>query len=157
MALTTDEIERKLAADITEYLAVAESEDHSLRTKRSAPVLQGLGWLLERHLEGQEGFPFGIGIDLVDPGWFGIRTFPFGLEFYGYAMWSTEGRREWVDPFSVRVQVAPAGGFLAEYRMEFGDARRGLGHIRWGRHAKEIEKNRPEKWLFTFTKESSNL
>jgi hypothetical protein len=157
MAITADEVERKLAADIMEYLAVAESEDHTLRTMRSGPVLQDLGWLLEDHLEGQEGYPFGIGIDRVDPGWFGIRTFPLGLEFYGYAMWYRDGKRMCVDPFAVRVQVAPAGDFLAEYRLEFGDARRGLGHIGWGRHAKEIEKNRPEKWLFTFTKELSSL
>ena len=93
MALTTDEIERKVAADIMEYLAVAESEDHSLRTKRSAPVLQGLGWLLEDHLEGQEGFPFGIGIDLVASRLVWDQNVSFRAQFYGYAMWSTEGRR----------------------------------------------------------------
>jgi hypothetical protein len=156
MAKTKEELERILAGEVIDYLAVAESGDHEEVGTREGPMCVTLGRLFTRWLEDKDNLPWGFWVDDVTAGWHGIRTFPYGLEFYGYAIWGTDGRQQWAAPAAVHVQVAPEGGSLANYRLDFGDARCGLTRLPLGQnHVKVIEMNRPETWLFTFTEESS--
>jgi hypothetical protein len=155
MAKTKNELERMLAGEVIDYLDASESGDRDEVAKREGPMSLTLGRLFMRWLEDKENLPCGFWIDEVRPGWYGIRSFPSGLEFYGYAIWGDDSRRQWAAPVSVKVQVAPEGGSLAKYRLDFGDGRRGLTRLSLGQHDKVLEMNRPEAWLFTFTKESS--
>jgi hypothetical protein len=156
MVKTKDELERILTGEVIDYLAVAESSDPDALAKREGPMCSTLGRLFTRRLEDKDNPPWGFWVDDMIPGWYGLSTFPHGLEFYGYAIWGDHSRQQWAAPAAVKVQVTPEGGSLANYRLDFGDARRGLTRLPLGQnHVKVIEMNRPETWLSTFTEESS--
>jgi hypothetical protein len=156
MAKTKDELERILAGEVIDYLAAHESVDPVVVARPDGPICSILGYLFTHLLEEKDNLPYGFWIDDVIPGWYGISTFPYGLEFYGYAIWGDDSGDQWAAPVAVNVQVAPEGVALAKYRLDFGDGRRGLTRLHLGQqHVKELEMNRPEAWLFTFTMESS--
>jgi hypothetical protein len=109
MAKTRDELEQILAGEVIDYLAVAESVDPDVVARREVPMCVTLGRLLTRWLEDKDNLPYGFWIDDVAPGWYGIRTFPYGLGFYGFAIWGDDSRNQWAAPAAVEVQVAPEG------------------------------------------------
>lgn len=152
MGMTKDELERELAGEIKDYLAIAKSGNREVVEKCERAMCETLEWLFTGWLQNEENLPRGFWIDGIFPSCYGITTFPLGLEFYGYALWGDHSRHEWVAPLNVNVQLAPGGVSLAKYRLDFGDAARGISRLPIDRIKKILEK-KPDPWMFTLAKD----
>ena len=150
--MTKDELVRRLAGEVREFLAVAESGNREVIENCESAMCQSLECLFEGWLQDKENLPRGFWLDGISPSCYGIKTLPDGLEFYGWAWWGDDSRTQWVAPLNVRAQLAPGGASLAKYRLDFGDAARGITRLPIGR-IKRILERKPDRWMFTLVEE----
>ena len=111
-------------------------------------LLSGLACLLTEHLEGQSGWSPWSWIDSVIPESVAV-TGDMSCEIWGLAIWATDGRGEWVEPFAACVRLAPDGS-LAQYELKFGDWERGLGTVPYGARRRHLVRDNAPEWLYTF-------
>jgi hypothetical protein len=148
---TKHDLETKLAGCISSYLAVCglgeEASQEQLRWVASA-----MGWLVARLLEDNPTWGPYWWVDAISPGRADVVA-PRHLHLDGLLIWVGTGKGTWWEPFSGSAQISETGDRVLSYQLMFGDAAWGLGKVAYGKHPRGWNWSRPEKWLFTFSKE----
>jgi hypothetical protein len=150
---TKQDLETKLAGYISSYLAVCglgeEASQEQLRWVASA-----MGWLVARHLEGNSTWESYRWVDAISPSQVDVLA-PNHLNLEGVLIFgdTRKGTGQYWEPFSGSAQISETGDQVLSYRMMFGDITWGLGKVGYGKHPKGWNWSRPQKWLFTFSKE----
>jgi hypothetical protein len=119
------DFETPLANAVREYLLQEPneriSEDEHLRE-----VCYWLAPLLNRLLRGDDGWGPYKSVDAIVP-CAASRVSPYDLKLEGLVIWMTDTRGHWIDPVSASLNVSDQPSEPLIYRLQFGNAVRGLG------------------------------
>jgi len=119
------------------------SEDEHLRQ-----VCYWLAPLLDRLLGGEDGWGHYKSVDAIEP-CTATRVSPSDLRLEGLVIWMTDTRGDWIDPLSASIHVSDQPSEPLGYRLQFGNAARGLGKCPYG-----VSQDFPyipvTDWMFSF-------
>jgi hypothetical protein len=78
------------------------------------------------------------------------------LTLRGQALWGERPSGPmWIEPFYASVRIDDVEDVLIGYRVDFGDAARGLGTFPHDKHVRYANWYSPAEWLFRFSKGAS--
>ena len=149
-----ERLEDLLFADLQTYLGAMNSTPNQHQDQIKS-LMETLEHLLQRHLEGCEGWNSSCFIDGIVPAFDMlpdcISIAGGEMRIQGTADWCGESGA-WIEPFYATMRLSAMGGALSDYTLCFGDSARGLATVPYGKHLRRTDWFYPSAWLFTFTK-----
>jgi hypothetical protein len=148
------DFETPLANAVRDYLRQEPneriSEDEHLRE-----VCRWLAPLLNRLLRGEIGWGPYRSVDTLEP-CTATRVSPCDLRLEAVVIWMTDTRGHWIDPLSASIHISEQPLEPLGYRLQFGNAARGLGKCGYG-----CDQDFPyvpvTDWMFSFGSESHTV
>jgi hypothetical protein len=144
-----DHLDRMLVDCLRSYVRVCESGTDDEQVKGLRNVCSTLARFLGRLLESDERWNRYWWVDDVSPT--SATLLPgHQLRLQGLMIWGQKGSsKEWVEPCSM-VLSETAG--VIKYRIQCGDALRGLGKATYEHRSQVMNQTPPENWVFVFSK-----